>query len=132
MPAISPVTDEDGSRPCGLVVDALGGAGGGGLGDRLVVGGLGGPALLAAALLHGPVDAGGGPAYRDRVGVVDVQLVEFVEHAEADGQALRVDARAVHRAVLCHRHCLVVPRSLARCGFQKRNFTEQKGDGKIS
>ncbi len=94
----------------GLVVDALGGTGRGGLGDRLVVGGLGGPALLAAALLDRAVDAGRGPAHRDGVGVVDLQRVEFLEHAEADGQALGVDAGAVldlvhgRRAVLCHRH----------------------------
>lgn len=106
-----PLLDAGGGQDAlGLVVDALGGAGGGGLGDRLVMGGLGGPALLAAALLDRAVDVRGGPAHLDRVRVVHVDLVELLEHAQADGQPLRVDARPVRHlvrgpgAVLCHRH----------------------------
>lgn len=94
----------------GLVVDALGGARRGGLGDGLVVGGLGGAALLAAALLDRAVEARGGAAYGDGVGVVDVELVQLVEHAEAEGQPVGVDARPVavvvpgHVVVFGHRH----------------------------
>ncbi|MDF9868433.1 hypothetical protein OKW18_000571 [Streptomyces pratensis] len=112
MPAISAVAERGREDPLGLVVDALGGAGRRGFGDGLVVGGLGGPAFLAATLLHGAVDAGGGPAHRDGVRVVDVDGVQFVEHAQADGKPLRVDTGAeLHDAgsellaVLCHRHC---------------------------
>lgn len=102
-----------GQQALGLVVDALGGPGGGGLGDRLVVGGLGSAALLAAALLDRAVDVRGGPADRDRVGVVDVQLVEFLQYVEAERQPFGVDTGAVRgrrhlvrgrRTVLCHRH----------------------------
>lgn len=119
-----------------LVVDALGGAGRGGLGDGLVVGGLRGPALLAAALLDTAVDARGGAADGDRVGVVDVDLLEFVEHAEADGQPLGVDAGPVRprpgswsRSLSPSSRCRFLGSSAAaldRAHRRTRNFTERR------
>ena len=78
--------------PVGLVVDPARRGGRRGRGHRRV-GGAGRPSRRAARRRSLTVlkMAGGGAAHRDRVGMLDVELVELGQHAQADLEVGRVD-----------------------------------------